>query len=475
MSDDEICNLALCDFGRLYRRRTLAPSEVVEAFARRIERLNPSLNAFVTLDLESARKAARIADDAFAKRDVELPALFGIPFSAKDTLPTAGLRTTFGTTLFKDHIPAEDAAVVAHLRRSGCVLLGKTNSPAFGWTAVTDNRVFGPTPNPWDHRFTAGGSSGGAAVATAARLCPINIGTDGGGSLRVPASFTETVGFKASYGRVPNFPMGAGWPIQHLGAIARDVADAVTIFSRIAVLDRRDLASLPPPPDDGLALLDQKLPKLRILYARSLGYTHAVDPEMAKLCQAAVGTFRTFGCDVVEADLQWPSPEKIWKTFFVAGITNRLRSVADRLTELEPDLRALIEHEIAAPSDYLQTTIDRNEWSAFPLAIHTEYDLLITPTTACPPFPTGQFFPRTIDERPTTLYEWMPFTYPFNLTGQPAISMPAGRTRTGLPVGIQIIGPRYADMLVLHAAKSYEAARPPLTVWQESDFAASPL
>jgi aspartyl-tRNA(Asn)/glutamyl-tRNA(Gln) amidotransferase subunit A len=470
---DDICRLSLRELHRAYRRRDLSPVDVVDAFLDRIERLNPRLNAFVTVTAEAARQSAKVAERRLATGE-PLPFMFGIPFSVKDTLPTANVRTTFGTTLFSEHVPTEDAAVVAALKRSGGILLGKTNSPAFGWTAVTDNRLFGDTPNPWNSKFIAGGSSGGTAVAALTALAPLNIGTDGGGSLRVPAAFTETVGFKASYGRVPNYPMGAGWAIQHIGAITRTVEDAVIAFDSIAVPDARDLYSLPQSKQDVLLTLDNELPPQRIIYCESLGYTQVLDPEVARICRAAVQTFRDLGCTVEEANPSWPSPESIWMTLFAAGLANRLKPFGPRFDELEPELRTIVEAQINEPDDYLQACLDRNAWWDYPRAVFEQFDLLITPMTARPPFERGRFSPGTIAEKPITFYGWIPYTYPFNLTGQPAISLPAGRTESGLPVGIQIVGARFDDALVLQAARSYERARPPLAAWSEQGRPAAP-
>lgn len=468
MPASDICDLSLDETHRLYRSRSLSPVEVVDACLARIERLNPVLNAFVTLDADGARKAARAAEAMILAQPDELPFLFGIPFSVKDTLPTAGVRTTFGATLFNNFTPTEDAAIVAALKRDGCIFLGKTNSPAFGWTGVTENRVFGPTRNPWNPTHTSGGSSGGAAVAAAAGLCPINIGTDGGGSLRIPASFTQTVGFKATSGRVPNYPMGLGGGIQHIGAIARTVDDSTRIFANISKPCHKDIYSLPALEADFIARVAEPPPRLRILYAEALGYHEAIDAELAMICRRAAGTFQALGCEVVEKKLSWPSPEPIWKAIFTGNLANRLKSFAHRFDELEPELRRLVEEELREPHDYLQTSIDRNEWSTHPLAIHETFDLLITPVTACPPFPTGRFSPR--EDRSSTIYGWMPFAYPFNLTGQPAISMPAGLTDAGLPVGIQIIGARFSDALVMSAARAYEQANGNIVAWNETNL-----
>ena len=241
-----ITELSIREIARAYRLGKLSPVEVMDAHLARINGLNPRLRAFVTITEERAREDARAAEWKFRRSPDEAPPLCGIPFSVKDTLATGGVRTTFGSRLFADFVPDEDCAAVAAVKRAGGILLGKTNTPTLGWTAITHNKLFGATANPWNQSFTAGGSSGGAAVAALAGLSPINIGTDGGGSLRVPASFTGTVGFKPSYGRVPNYPTGPNWGLQHIGPIGRTTDDVAIVLDALAVADDRDPYSLPP-------------------------------------------------------------------------------------------------------------------------------------------------------------------------------------------------------------------------------------
>ena len=274
----DITDLSVRDMAHLYRKRSLSPVEVIDAFLARIEKLNPTLNAFVTLTEETARMAARSAEQRLGASD-DLPLLFGIPFSVKDTLPTAGVRTTFGSRLFADFVPDEDAAAVAAVKRVGGILIGKTNSPTLGWIGVTHNKIFGATPNPWDLSVAAGGSSGGAAVAAAARMTPVNIGTDGGGSLRIPASFTGTVGFKPSYGRVPNYPTGPNWGLQHIGPISRTVDDAAIALDGMSAPDERDPYSLPPVDRPFSDALNLPVGRLRVLFAPDLGYAEIGRPR----------------------------------------------------------------------------------------------------------------------------------------------------------------------------------------------------
>src|SRR6266850_5279654 len=244
MNDTDLCWMSAADLAAAIAKKKLSPVEVVDATLARIEKLK-ELNAYVTLDAEGARKAAKAAERAVGRRGVKLGALHGVPFSVKDLIITKGIRTTFGTPLYRDNVPAEDAPSVARLKEAGAILLGKTNTPTFGWVGVTDNLLFGPTRNPWSRAHTPGGSSGGASAAVAAGLAPLHIGTDGGGSIRIPASFAGIFGFKASYGRIPVYPPSGSWNVSHVGPLTRTVRDAALMMSVCAGPDERDQYSLP--------------------------------------------------------------------------------------------------------------------------------------------------------------------------------------------------------------------------------------
>lgn len=461
MSDD-ICNLSIRTISKLYRDRSLSPVDVVDAYLARIERLNPTLNAYVRVTAEAAKRQAAAAEQRLHQSPDELPELFGIPFSVKDTLPTAGVTTTFGSPLFADFVPGEDAAAVAALKRAGAILLGKTNTPALGWVGVTQNQLFGATPNPWQLTLTAGGSSGGTAVAACAKLAPINIGTDGGGSLRIPAAFTGTVGFKPSYGRVPNYPTGPNWSLQHVGPIARNVDDLIKTFDAIALSDDRDPYSLPASTTPTEIWQRGRSKPLKILFAADLGYAEAIEPGVIEVCRRAVSAFEDVGHHVSEQKLDWPSPISFWKTLFIAGAADRLGPfVEKRGDEIEPGLRNLVVEGLNLPKDaYLKAWLARNDWWQTIRPTFDDYDLLVTPTVACSPFALGLETPGTVAGQAVSFYGWSPFCPPFNLTGQPAISVPAGRTADNLPAGLQIVGRRFADATVLSAALTYEKLRP---------------
>lgn len=462
MNDEDLCHLSLQALRRHYLRGTLSPVDVIEAFIRRIDTINPRLNVYVHLTAESARRKARVAEKTLRRGGTDAPALCGIPFSVKDTLPTAGVRTTFGSRLFAEFVPEESAAAVDTVERAGGILLGKTNSPALGWIGVTQNKLFGATRNPWQPEVTCGGSSGGAAVAAAMALAPLNIGTDGGGSLRIPGSFTGTVGFKPSYGRVPNYPTGPNWGLQHIGPIARTVEDAAVALDVLAQPDPRDPYSLPPSQIRFASAIRRRPERLRIAFSTDLGYAESVDPEVIDICRDALKAFRTLGHRVTEEALQWPSPMEFWQTLFVAGVAHRLGPFAEqRPQDIEDKLLEFIEAgRRLAPDAYYKAWLAKNDWWQRVVGTFDRFDLLVTPTVACPPFAIGRETVGSIAGKPVSFYGWSPFTVPFNASGQPAISVPAGTTRDGLPVGLQIVGRRFADDLVLAAAAAFEKERP---------------
>lgn len=456
-----IHQLSIRRIATLYRTRQLSPVEVVDALLDRIDRLNSTLNAFVTVTPELARHAARTSEQKL-RQGADLPLTFGIPFSVKDTLPTAGVRTTFGSPLFADVVPDENAAVVDALLRTGGILLGKTNTPPLGWIPVTQNALFGATPNPWNASVTCGGSSGGAAVAAATGLTPINVGTDGGGSLRVPGSFTGTVGFKPSYGRVPNYPTGPNWGLQHIGPLARSVADAADALDSMCTPDDRDPYALPPAGIRFGDHIERDLPALRILFCPDLGFVEAIDSEVVAACRVAAHNFAALGHRVTEMPLTLPSPMDAWQTLFVAGIANRLSAfMPARAHEIEPKLQEFIAlGQSIAPDAYYRAWLAKNDWWQLIRPTFEDFDVIMTPAVACLPFAIGQETVGEIAGRRVSFYGWAPFSAPFNMTGQPAISIPVAQSASGLPIGLQIVGRRFADATVLALAASYERAHP---------------
>jgi aspartyl-tRNA(Asn)/glutamyl-tRNA(Gln) amidotransferase subunit A len=460
MNAEELCYLPAVELAAAIRAKQVSPVEVVRTVLDRIQRLNPRLNAFCTVTADAALQSARDAETAVLRGD-KLGPLHGVPVSIKDLLPIKGVRATFGSKLFENNVADDDAPVVARLRRAGAILLGKTNTPEFGWKGVTDNRIFGITRNPWNTDLTPGGSSGGAGSAVAAGLGPIGIGTDGGGSIRIPAAFCELVGLKASFGRVPNYPPSGVDSLRHTGPLARSVADVALTMDVIAGPDQRDPNSLPDAPRDYLAQLDKGIRGLRVAFSPDLGYAW-VDPEVAMLCADAVRRLAASGAVVEEVELKWKNPYVCWTVLFYAGIAARMAGgFAERKNLLDPGLMPVAERGLKLSAvDYVNALVERNAVWQQVRTVFERYDLLVTPTLAVPPFPVGRDRPELPADVDAAGLQWSPFTYVFNLTGQPAISVPCGHTRTGLPVGLQIVGSRFADATVLRAARAWERIQP---------------
>ena len=461
MADERLCWLPATALAALIRSKKVSPVEVVDAVLDRIERLNPKLNAFVTLTADQARRDAKAAERALGKKGAKLGPLHGVPFSVKDLVITKGVRTTFGTPLYRDNVPAEDAPMVQRLKAAGAIMLGKTNTPTFGWIGATHNLLFGPTRNPWNLGRTPGGSSGGASAAAAAGLVPLHVGTDGGGSIRIPASFAGIYGLKASFGRIPAYPPSGAWSLSHIGPMTRTVADAALMLQVAAGPDERDQTSLPAARVDYVKALAGGVKGLRVAWSDDLGFADTVDPEVRDLCAAAAKAFGELGCRVEAVKPGWPSPYRCWSEIFCGGIATRMAPYLDRKSEIDPGLYRIIENTLKnPPTTYVQAWFDRLAWWEHPRRLFEKYDLLLTPTIACPPFAIGLDNPTEIAGKAVPPYGWIPFTYPFNMTGQPAASVPCGFTRDGLPVGLQIVGRRFDDATVLRASAAFERARP---------------
>ena len=456
---NDLCWMPASELATAIKRKKVSPVEVVDAVLARIEKTSV-LNAYVTLDADGARRAARAAERALTRRSAALGLLHGVPFSVKDLLVTRGLRTTFGTPIYRDNVPGEDAPAVARMKEAGAILLGKTNTPTMGWVGITDNLVFGLTRNPWNLDRTPGGSSGGAGAAVAAGLAPLALGTDGGGSIRKPAAFCGIVGFKASYGRVPVYPATGAWSLSHVGPMTRTVTDAALMMTVCAGPDERDPYSLPGAATDYVKALRGSVKGLRVAYSETLGLAPAVDPEVRSATASAARAFRDLGCRVTTLNPDWPSPWEAWRTIFLGGIAARLAPYRDRRQDIDAGLLPIIEETLASgPTRYVQAWFDRLAWWQHPRAFFEKYDLLLTPTTTTPAFEHGRLFPTEIDGVKVDRHASSVFTYPFNLTGQPAISVPCGFTNAGLPIGLQIVGRRFDDGTVLRAAAAFERAR----------------
>lgn len=462
MHNDDLCFTSAVEIAAAVRAKKVSPVEVTRAVLERIERLNPKLNAFCVVKSDEALAAAKRLEAAVMRGD-EVGPLGGVPVSIKDLLYVKDTRITFGSKFYEHNVTAEDHPAVERLRRAGAVIIGITNSPELGWKGVTDNPLHGITRNPWNLNLTPGGSSGGASSAVAAGLGPIGIGTDGGGSLRIPGAFTELVGYKASYGRVPNYPGSGVDSLRHTGPLTRTVADAALALNVIAGNDDRDPNALPDDDADGryLATLDQGVRGLKVAYSPTLGYAW-VDPEIAALCADAAKHFASSGATVEEIDIDWGNCYDLWSVFFYGGIAARTAPwPAEQRALIDPGLQPVIERGLKLTAvDYVNAIVARNLFWQKVRPTFEKYDLLLTPALSVPPFAVGRDRPEMPRGPDGAELRWSPFTYPFNLTGQPAVSVPCGRTKADLPVGLQIVGRRWADATVLRAARAWEQIQP---------------
>ncbi|MEK7709289.1 MAG: amidase [candidate division NC10 bacterium] len=461
MTAPDLCWLPATELAALIRARKLSPVELTEAVLARIERLNPRLNAFCTFTADAARQGAKIAEAAVMHGE-PLGALRGVSVSIKDVLFTRGIVTTGGSRIFADFVPEEDAIAVERLKAAGAVILGKTNTPEFGHKSLAESPLFGATRNPWHPDMTPGGSSSGAGAAVAAGLGPLALGTDGGGSIRIPASFCGVYGFKPSFGRIPSGPGFPGWETFTVPApMTRTVRDAALMLDVLAGPDDRDRHSLPAETGSYLSACDEPIQGWSVAWSPDLGYAQ-VDPEVARITEEAASVFEGLGCRVETVATGWENPEE---TFWTMAAAEMYANWGDRLPEWRDRMdRTLVRYLERGGGvtigEYLRAARRRREFWAEVQGFLARFDLLLTPTVPVPPFAGDGSWPREIAGEKVSPLGWMAFTYPFNLTGQPAASIPVGFTRDGLPVGLQIVGRRHADRAVLAASAAFEAALP---------------
>ncbi len=448
----------------LYRSGQASPVEATQAVLARIERLNPQLNAFCLGDADAALAAARDSQARWqAHRSSGAPVgeLEGVPTSIKDLILTRGWPTLRGSRTIDPQQPWEaDAPATARLREAGAVLLGKTTTPEFGCKGETNSPATGITRNPWNTGCTPGGSSGGTAAAVAAGLGPLSVGTDGAGSVRIPAAFCGNVGLKPSFGRVPAYPLSPFGTVAHLGPHTMSVRDAALMMNVLKQPDARDWTALEADSSDYTLGLDDGVRGLRIAYSPTLGYAQNVHPEIAAAVEAAVRQLQALGAHVEQVDPGFEDPLEITTGLWFlgahtvwSGLTPQQQAVTD------PDFRA--EAELGAQLTALQVQQlhqRRGVLGSHMRQFMQRYDLLVTPSVAVPAFEARSAGSVPMD--PQAMLGWTPFSYPFNLTQQPAISVPCGLTQAGLPMGLQIVGPMFGDALVLRAARAFESVQP---------------
>ncbi|MEF8800995.1 MAG: amidase [Halolamina sp.] len=466
------------------RQGDLSPVEVVDAYVDRIEQRNDRINAFVTVCDERARQHAQEAEDAL-ERGEDVGPLHGVPVGIKDLQPVAGVRTTFGSKLYEDHVPEADSEIVRRLKDAGAIVLGKTNAPEFGLEGTTDNYLFGPTSTPFDAEKNAGGSSGGSAAAVADGLVPIAQGSDGGGSIRIPASFCGVYGFKASFGRIP----AAGspnkfvrhTPFLHVGPLTRTVEDAALLMDILAGPSRHDPFSLPETESSYHQSTRQPIDDLEIAYSPDLGL-FPIDERVQSAVESATTDLAATGATVEEAELEFEySRAEILDAFgtmfdvhFAYQAACEIDSLPARMDDVTPEIAKSIRHgEELSAVDYRSLELIRTAVFDTIQSIFDDYDLLVTPTLAVPPFDNddpdifsndilvgpGEVAGEEIDPRDG----WTLCT-PFNMSGHPVASIPCGFTGENLPIGMQIVGGRHADTTVLAASAAFERLSP----WQQN-------
>ncbi len=454
---NELSRMSARDLVAAYRAGTVSPVEATRAALAAIDAYDGAVNAFVRVEAESALAEAGASEQRW-REGAPLSPVDGVPTSIKDIFLTTGWPTLRGTSLIDESGPwTEDAPAVARLREAGAVFVGKTTTPEFAWKGVTDSPKFGATGNPWNATLTSGGSSGGSATAVGLGMGTWSIGTDGGGSVRIPAAFTGTVAIKPTYGLVPHWPASPFGTLAHAGPMTRSVTDAAMLLDVLTGFDPRDWSAMPTPSESFLSGLEDGIAGLRVAFSPNLGFGRN-DPEVERAVRAAVAVLADAGAVVEEADPGFDDPLQAFHVLWFAGAAKVVEPYADSaLGRIDPGLRAAVEQGRGyTASDFLGATAERMALGLAMGRFHTEYDLLVTPTMPIVAFPAGQDAP---DRWPARIWtSWTPYTYPFNMTQQPALSVPCGFTAAGLPVGLQIVGPRHADALVLRAGRAYERA-----------------
>jgi len=463
MAKDDLAFKPAWELRDLIASRKVSPVELTEMYLRRIEALNPKLNAYLTVTADEALASAKKAEQA-VMRGQRLGPLHGVPISIKDLEMTRGTRTTFGSLIYKDFVPEIDSVVVERVRKSGAIILGKTNTPEFGLSATTENRVADPCRNPWDPQRTPGGSSGGAGAALIAGLCAIATGSDGGGSIRIPCSFTGTYGIKPTQGRVPRYGgVGKTAPNQtsQSGPMSRTVKDSAILLQVLSGHDPRDPISLQQRPPNFLAALDKGVRGLRIAWSGNLGYA-AVEPEVMEATSKAARVFEELGATVEEPNLALSEP---YPPFFDLFSTNTYAAYGHLYEEQRDKLAdysvTFMEHGKKVTGAQYARVIRYIDGLKLQMdTFMKRYDLLLTPSMAVVAFPIGRRPTKIAGRDSDPWWGFMPFTFPFNMTGQPAASIPCGFSKEGLPMGLHIIGRRGDEATVLRASAAFEQARP---------------
>ena len=480
MVESNACFIPAWKMKEKIRNEEISSQEITEIIIERIKKINPIINAYCTPTFDLARELAKKADIA-VKNGGKLGILHGIPTSIKDNVDIKGIRTTCGSKAFENYISPHDDIAVKRLKEAGVVILGKTNMPAFGYKGVTDNLIFGETKNPWHLERTAGGSTGGGAAATASGLSPLTQGSDGGGSIRIPSSFCGLYGIKPTFGRIPHTSMkiegNMGTYVQK-GPLVRYVKDAALMLDALVGADDIDRYSLPRPNYSFYDALEEKPKNLKVGYAIDLGNLEIIHPDVEKSVLNAVKKFEEFNWSVEKSNINLLSPGQTlrgnvsienygttWYTLWAYGIGYFLKPIIEQHGDiLDQGLVQLAQYGFQlTPEDIYTAEIQREIIYDNVCKHFKEFDILITPTMACPAFELGLSSPTKIDGKEVSLGAWSPYTHPFNMSGHPAASIPCGWSSEGLPIGMQIVGKRFDEVSVLQVSKAFEEIAP----WQD--------
>ena len=461
MNAPDLCFLSATELARRIRDRELSAREVMEAHLAQIERVNPKVNAIVTLLPEQAMEQAAAADEKLARGE-DVGPLHGLPVAHKDLVTTKGIRTTFGSPIYRDFVPQEDALIVERLRAAGAITIGKTNTPEFGAGSQTFNEVFGATLNPYDTTKTCGGSSGGAAVALACGMLPIADGSDTGGSLRNPANYCNVVGFRTSPGRVPVYPSEVGWfPISVQGPMARTVADAALMLSTIAGPDPKSPISIVEPGSRFAESLDRNFGGVRIAWSRDFGDL-PVDPAVTAAIDGQRAVFQNdLGCEVLDDQPNFADADEVFKAWRAWKFELRFRDLiqTDRDQIKETIIWNVESGQKLSGPDLSRAEMKRTRLYHRVRRFMETHEFLILPVSQVPPFSIDQPYISEINGQALDTYiDWMKSCYYISAIGLPAISVPCGFTESGLPVGVQIVGRHNDDFGVLQIAHAFEQA-----------------
>ena len=446
---------------KAFAKKQLSPVEVVQASLDRAQALEPKLNSFVTLTPELALDAAKKAESAIMRGE-NTGLLQGLPISIKDVIPVKGVRFTTGSKAMANNIAQINGPVVERMMSAGACIIGKTTTSEFGAKAVGDSPLSGATRNPWNLTKTSGGSSAGATASVAAGVTPFSIATDGGGSIRIPCSFTGLFGIKAQFARVPLYPVSAATTLAHCGSVARTVRDAALLLTAESGFDARDPFSVAGPVPDYLGACEQSIKGMRIAWSPTLGYAWA-DPEVVAISEVAAKTFEKLGCEVELVEKVFDEdPVEIWSSEFYAGIATRLKPLLEKSPELlDPAVIDIVQRALKQTLEQYYTNVfKRYDFREKTRQFFEKYDLLLSPTLPVPAFDINRDLPIELEKSDRNVVSWVYYTYPFNLTGQPAASIPAGFTKSKLPVGLQMVARTHQEVDIFRAAAAYEQARP---------------